>query len=117
MFLGQRDDIDRLYQAFDVFILPSLYEGLGLVGVEAQRAGLPCLLSDTITREVDVTRTCRFLPIDDPQVWADMLCSFERRTVKRRTDVDCGLFTDYDIVRQGEWLTDKYLELCKGVIR
>lgn len=73
MFLGQREDANRLYQAFDAFALPSVYEGLGVVGIEAQRAGLPSLLSNRITREVDVTGTVEFLPIDDPEVWAQAL--------------------------------------------
>lgn len=111
-FLGQREDANRLYQAFDAFALPSLYEGLGLVGVEAQAAGLPCLLSDRITREVDVTGTCEFLPIDDQKVWADALCALEPRTGSERADIDCGDFANYDIVRQGQWLTNKYLKLC-----
>ena len=51
MFLGQRSDVEKLYQAFDAFVLPSLYEGLCLVGVEAQAAGLPCFLSMGIARE------------------------------------------------------------------
>lgn len=108
--LGQRDDINKLYMAFDAFVLPSLYEGLGLVGVEAQAAGLPCLLSDTITREVDVTSTCRFLPIDDPWVWAEALCTLKPMTDERRTLIDRRQFVDYDVVRQGEWLTNRYLE-------
>lgn len=83
-FLGQRNDVNRLYQAFDAFVLPSLYEDLGLVGVEAQASGLPCLLSDAITREVDVTGECKFLSIDSPVVWADEIdslspCSYEDR--------------------------------------
>lgn len=110
-FLGQRDDVNRLYQAFDVFALPSLYEGLCLVGVEAQAAGLPCLLSDRITREVDVTGTCEFLPINDPKVWADALCALEPKTDVERSATDRSDFANYDIVKQGQWLTDKYLRL------
>lgn len=49
-FLGQRDDANKLYSVFDVFCLPSLYEGLGMVGIEAQRSGVPCLFSDQIPR-------------------------------------------------------------------
>jgi len=113
-FLGQRDDVNRLYQAFDVFALPSLYEGLGLVGVEAQAAGLPCLLSDRITREVDVTGTCEFLPINDPKVWADALCALEPKTDVERSATDRSDFANYDIVKQGQWLTDKYLRLYEG---
>lgn len=71
-FLGQRPDANRLHQAFDVFALPSLYEGFCVVGVEAQAAGLPCLFSDAITREVGLDPRSRFLPLDE-QVWVDAL--------------------------------------------
>ena len=56
LFLGQRDDINRLYSAMDVFCLPSLYEGLPVVGVEAQAAGLPCVFSDKITNDTVITK-------------------------------------------------------------
>lgn len=110
-FLGQRTDMPEMYAAFDAFVLPSLYEGLCLVGVEAQRSGLPCLLSDAITREVDVTGVCRFLPIDAPAVWADAVCGLEARGDAERAAVDDAAFADYDIERQGAWLTEKYLGL------
>ena len=71
-FLGQRPDANRLYQAFDAFALPSLYEGFCVVGVEAQAAGLPCLFSDAITREVGLDPRSRFLPLDE-EAWADAL--------------------------------------------
>ncbi len=116
-FLGQRDDVNELYQAFDAFALPSLYEGLGLVGVEAQAAGLPCILSDAITREVDVTGTCDFLPIDDPDVWAEAFCHIEPRTEAERAGIDHADFANYDIVRQGAWLTERYLQLYEEVCK
>lgn len=53
-FLGLRQDVPQLMSAADAFLLPSLYEGLPVVGVEAQATGLPCIFSDTITREVDI---------------------------------------------------------------
>ena len=113
VFLGQRGDVGRLYQAFDAFCLPSLYEGLGLVGVEAQAAGLPCFLSDRITREVDVTGTVRFLPIDDPSTWAGALAEVEpgSRIDARRED-----FEDYDIDRAAERLAARYLELSRRAV-
>ena len=113
MFLGQRDDVDRLYQAFDAFALPSLYEGLGIVAVEAQAARLPCLLSDRITREVDVTGTVRFLPIGDPSEWAKTLAEVQPgvRINARRED-----FENYDIDRAAKRLAAHYLELSRGVV-
>ena len=112
-FLGQRDDVERLYMAADAFCLPSLYEGLGIVAVEAQRAGLPCLLSDAITCEVDVTGTVRFLPIDDSVPWADALCAIEPGD---RVEVRDGDFADYDIARAAQKITVRYLELAEGSI-
>lgn len=113
-FLGQRDDVERLYQAFDVFALPSLYEGLCLVGIEAQRAGLPCLLSDAITREVDVTGTVRFLPIDNPGVWADSLCALR---VGDRVLARSDCFSDYDINAAAGRLAERYRDLKATVSR
>ncbi|WP_322290504.1 glycosyltransferase, partial [Paratractidigestivibacter sp.] len=112
-FLGQRADMPDVYAAFDAFVLPSLYEGLCLVGVEAQRSGLPCLLSDTITREVDVSGECLFLPIDDSLVWADALCGSEARVDTDRAAVGDAPFADYDIDRQAARLAEKYLELLR----
>lgn len=72
---------------------------------------MPCFLSDTITREVDVTGTCRFLPINNPDVWADAICHVERHANDGRISVQASAFADYDVDRQGERLTKKYLEL------
>ncbi|WEE36920.1 glycosyltransferase [Lactiplantibacillus paraplantarum] len=55
-FLGLRKDIPELMSAADLFILPSLYEGLPVVGVEAQASGLPCVFSESITHEVDILK-------------------------------------------------------------
>ncbi len=70
--LGVRTDIPALFSAADVFILPSLYEGLPVVGVEAQAAGLPCLLSDRVTPEIKLTDCVWFLsPEAGAEAWAD----------------------------------------------
>jgi glycosyltransferase EpsF len=72
-FLGYRSDIPELMQAMDVFLLPSRFEGMPLVGIEAQAAGLPCFISDQVTREVKVTELVEFLPITDSGVWAEAI--------------------------------------------
>ena len=63
-FLGQRSDANELYQAFDMFLLPSLYEGLPVVGVEAQAAGLLCVLSDDMTKETKVLDSTVFMSLN-----------------------------------------------------
>ncbi len=63
MFLGQRSDVNELFQAMDVFCLPSLYEGLPVVGVEAQASGLPCFFSNDMTKETKVLKTTKFLSL------------------------------------------------------
>ena len=65
LFLGNRNDANRMYQAMDVFVLPSRYEGLPVVGVEAQAAGLPCVMSDKMTEETKMTGSTQFLSIDN----------------------------------------------------
>lgn len=110
MFLGQRADVNRLYQAFDVFCLPSLYEGLCVVGVEAQCAGLPCLFSDAITREVDVTGASRFMPIESHKEWSSAL---SKREIGRRIDFFEEAFAEFDIQQSAKKLVFLYKQLLE----
>jgi glycosyltransferase involved in cell wall biosynthesis len=71
-FLGNRKDAERFYQAMDLFLLPSFFEGLPGVLVEAQAAGLRCFVSDTVTREAKATDLVTYLSIGEPPVrWAE----------------------------------------------
>ena len=74
-------------------------------------SGLPCLLSDAITREVDVTGECKFLSIDSPVVWADEIDSLLQYSYEGRLSISSGQFADYNVELQGERLTRKYLDL------
>ena len=77
IFLGIRKDVNRLLQAMDIFILPSLFEGLCIGLVEAQAAGLPCLASDTTPEESKVSPLVRYLSIKDkPEVWGEFALDF-----------------------------------------
>ncbi|TVX93605.1 glycosyltransferase family 1 protein [Paenibacillus agilis] len=66
-FLGVRDDIPRLVRMFDVFVMPSLYEGLGGAAIEAQAAGTACVLSSALPKEADMgLGTVRFVDLSEP---------------------------------------------------
>ncbi len=95
IFTGLRSDIPALLSAFDVFVLPSLYEGMPNVVIEAQAAGLHCVVSDTVTREVNVTGDVAFLPFTDTDLWVNsVLCAGEAARVDKRNQMaDAG----YDI--------------------
>ena len=69
MQLGRRADVERLYQAFDVYILPSFTEGFPVAAVEAMSGGLPALLSDAITQELEFGTAVTYLPLSDPNAW------------------------------------------------
>lgn len=71
LFTGRQKKIEDFMNAMDVFMLPSHNEGLPIVAVEAQATGIPCILSDTITREVKMTDLVQFLPINDSDIWAE----------------------------------------------
>ena len=87
---GMVSNAKELYQAMDVMVMPSLFEGLPMVGVEAQASGLPCVFADTITREVDVVG-CPYLSLEDSKdVWAkaaiDMAGKKERQSYPKELD-------------------------------
>lgn len=75
LFVGNRNDVYDYYQAMDAFLLPSLFEGLGIVNIEAQTSGLPCFASDKVVApECKVTDLMHFIPLEySPEQWADII--------------------------------------------
>lgn len=84
IFWGETTNPESLYSAMDIFALPSRFEGLPVVLLEAQISGLPCIVSDKVTREVDFGDIVWKSIEDDPQAWADTMISMQRRTEEQR---------------------------------
>ena len=84
-FLGHRDDIPQLLQALDLFVMPSRVEGLGIAAVEAQIAGLPCILSDKLPLSVQFRDNVVFIPIDNAESWCNAMV-WEKEQNGIRTD-------------------------------
>lgn len=76
ILLGQRSDVYDLYQAIDLYMLPSLYEGFPVAAVEAMATGLPCLLSDTVTDELSFGANVHYLPLDNENIWANVALEY-----------------------------------------
>lgn len=110
-FLGARGDVPDILQAADVFMLCSFNEGLGLAAIEAQAAGLPCLLSNGIPREVAITDLCTFLPYDKPEKWSEV---FPGMLAKKRRDTRAEIkAAGYDIHQTAQWLQEFYLKCAE----
>ncbi len=78
-FLGWRNDMGRLYQAMDTFLLPSRFEGLPIVGVEAQYTGLQCVFSSEVTKETQIQKECYFLDLErGPKKWAEFILKHKK---------------------------------------
>lgn len=110
VFLGSRSDVAELYQAMDVFVFPSLYEGLGVVVIEAQASGLPCVVSDVVPREVQVTDLVSFVPLQaSPDEWAHVACR-QGRAQGRDTAADAVRATSYHITDVVSKIERLYIE-------
>lgn len=98
LFLGVRNDVDDLMQGFDVFLLPSLHEGLPVVGIEAQASGLPCVISSTVSSEVKLSDNTRFVSLDAPvSEWCNSIEDVYNRGVDREQGVDIVKNAGFDI--------------------
>ena len=109
-FLGQRNDINELYQAFDIFLLPSLYEGLPVVGVEAQATGLLCELSDAMTKETKVLNITRFISLNKTSFeWSKIILNDFEKYNRKNTEKEISK-NNFNIKIEGNKLEKFYLK-------
>lgn len=114
IFTGVIENVSDYLSVFDVMLLPSLYEGLPLVVIEWQIAGLPCIVSDTVTKECAITSLVKFESIKkEPEVWANEVVNL---ILQDRNDSKEVIFNEiktagYDIESGAERLKKIYLKL------
>lgn len=113
LFLVDRSDINELYQVMDVFVLPSLFEGLPVVSVEAQANGLPCILSDRITKEACVTDAVTMLSLEDSkEKWAKAIEMAPKERLKN--SIDQLRIAGYDVQVEAKKLTSWYQAIASN---
>ena len=109
IMIGRTQYPEEYYSAMDVFVLPSLYEGFGLVNIEAQVAGLSCVVSDAVPKDIDISGRVTFLP-HDVQRWCEVL---DETSKSENSDRKMVYSEKYDIHRETRRLEAFYKYLAK----
>ncbi len=113
-FVGQRNDVNELYLVMDLFLFPSLYEGLGMVMVEAQCSGLPCIASTEVPIIAKVNENVEFVSLEKSiQTWIDIIKRYN--TYSRSANIDNMTKAGYNIKTEAIKLEGKYFELLDRI--
>lgn len=114
IFTGPQDAVWRFYQAMDVFVMPSLFEGLPVTLVEAQAAGLPCVVSDTIPSECAITELVQFMSLkSSANNWCDQIV--KHKSLPRQNTFEQIQAAGFDIKTASKWLSDYYENVVVGI--
>jgi glycosyltransferase involved in cell wall biosynthesis len=110
LFLGLKKNVEDYFSAMDLLVLPSVHEGLPVVIVEAQASGLACLVSDTVTKEVQLSELVNYLPITQGEApWVDAIMNIK----PTRKDVSKNIRNSgFCIKNSSDWLCDFYLDIA-----
>lgn len=114
IFAGLRANVHEWYMAMDVFVMPSLFEGLPVVGIEAQCTGLPCVFSDAVTQEVVLSGGAVRVPLQQENaVWAKAIADAQQTNADRDRGVQTVIDGGYDIETEAARIEQLYLELSR----
>lgn len=109
IFTGSRSDVPDLMQAMDCFVFPSLYEGLPVTLIEAQAAGLPCIISENVPTDCVKTSLVYPLPLSkSPELWANKI--LEANQLPRQNTSKQIIDSGFDINTNAEWLQNFYFD-------
>lgn len=114
LFLGVRKNVKEYMDAMDLFLFPSLYEGLPYVCVEAQANGLECLISNKISREVELSDQLLFFEISESKEWTNYILEYINEKKIRKANVQkYSRMQQYDILIQAKRMEEKYLSFIE----
>ena len=107
IFAGVVSNVNEYMSAMDVFLLPSLYEGLPVVGIEAQASGLTCLISDRVSSEIKLTNCVQFIGLEDIERWCEYIKNAEC-CLEKRKNIEQKKLENFEIKKQAEILGKLY---------
>lgn len=115
LMTGVRSDVERILNAADCFFFPSLWEGLPVSVVEAQANGLPCVISDLITKEVEITKLIEWHSLDESvEEWSNACLNLAHNSKNNReTPLSDIKDSGYDIHETSKWLQEYYIQMAK----
>lgn len=113
-FLGNRKDMSRIYQAFDIFLLPSLFEGLGIVAIEAQASGIPCLCSNRVSKDANVSPLFHSMELEAGAVkWAENSLQIANDKLAHQNTQSFIIKAGYDVHQTAKIMEDYYIQKSK----
>lgn len=120
LFLGIRNDVNELMKSFDIFAFPSLFEGLGIVLIEAQATGLKCIVSDQVPKEADMqVDLLEYLTIKETSIWVEKIKSINKNIQNIRKNRFSNYqkikSNGYDICNTTAYLQNFYIEKYKFI--
>ena len=114
IMLDSMENIQDMYQVFDMFLFPSNYEGLGIVLIEAQTSGLRCFTSNMVPIEAKITDNFRVQNIKDKaEEWADSVLAYSKETYVRNSKKEELITHNYDIKSEAKKLENIYINLVE----
>lgn len=115
IFLGNCSNVNELLQVMDIFIFPSLYEGLGIVAIESQAAGTPILISNGVPNEANITPICKKIKLtDSPIKWANEAINISKSKLAHTNMQKYIIKSGFDMQSTVNWLEEFYLSSIKS---